>query len=101
MNVFIKYSFSFKFNTAKIEYYLTFYDENNNILFPSDLSLYNDFHVFCNIKINNNHSVYSLTNIYDKYYSCIEFFNLNEIINFGLEVYYNYENINYSNFFLF
>ena len=96
---YLKYSFSFKFNIAKMEYYLTFYDENNNILFPSDLSLYNDFHVFCNIKINNNHSVYSLANIYDKYYSCIEFFNLNEIINFGLEVYYNYENINYSNFF--
>ncbi len=95
---YLKYSFSFKFNIAKIEYYLTFYDENNNILFPSDLSLYIDFHVFCNIKINN-HNIYSLANIYDKYYSCIEFFNLNEIINFGLKVYYNYENINYSNFF--
>lgn len=97
-----KYSFSLKYNIAKVEYNITFYDEYNQLFFPSDLMLYNDFHIICYIKINNtSHSVNSLANIYNKYFNCIEFYNLNEIINFGIKVYHKNENIYYSNFFFF
>ena len=97
---YVKFSFSFKFNIAKIEYNITFYDENDNIIFPSDLILYNNIQVFCNIKINNtSHSIYSLANIYNKYFSCIEFFNINENIYFGIKVYLINEKINYSQFY--
>ena len=92
-------SFSFKFNIAKIEYNITFYDENDNIIYPFDLLL-NDFRVICNSKINNtNLNINSLANIYNKYFSCIEFFNLNEIIDVGINIYHIHEKSNYSNFY--
>ena len=50
---YFKFSFSFKYNIAKIEYNITFYDGNDNIIFPSDLMLYNNYQVICNITINN------------------------------------------------
>lgn len=97
---YLYYSFSFKFNIAKIEYNIRFYDGNDNILFPSDLMLYHNFHVFCHIKINNtNYSVDSLANIYNNYFNCIDFFNLNEIIDFGIKIYHNNATNNYSNYF--
>ena len=96
---YFKFSFSFKYNIAKIEYNISFYDGNDNIIFPSDLMLYNNYQIICNIKINNtNHSIFSLANIYNKYFSCIEFFNINENIYFGINVYDINEKINYSRF---
>ena len=96
---YFKFSFSFKYNIAKIIYNITFYDGNDNIIFPSDLVLYNNYQVICNIKINKTiHSIFSLANIYNKYFSCIEFFNINENIYFGINVYHINEKINYSSF---
>ena len=96
----VKYSFSLKYNIAKIEYNITFYDENDNIIFPSDLLLYSNFRVICNINVNNtNYNIYSLANIYNKCFSCVEFSNLNEIIYFGIKIHIINENINYSKFY--
>lgn len=58
-----KYSFSYKFNLAKIEYNIIFYDKNDNIIFPSELILYNDINIICHFKTNNtNQNIYSLAN---------------------------------------
>ncbi len=100
----IKYSFSFVFNIVKIEYYIGFYDRNNNIIVPSDLSLHNNLHVICHFEETKNKAkVNSLANIYkNKYFYCIEFFNFNDIINVGIKLYIlknnkytNYYNINF------
>jgi hypothetical protein len=84
----LNYSFSFAFNIIKIEYYIGFYDNSNNIITPSDLSLYNNFHVVCHFEeIKTNIKVDSLANIYkNKYFYCIEFFNFNEEINLGIKL---------------
>ena len=93
---YLKYSFSLKYNIAKIEYNITFYDENENIIYPSDLLLYSDFRIICNININNtNSNIYSLADIYNTCFSCVEFFNLNEDIKIGINIYNINENINY------
>ena len=86
---YIKYTFSFKFKVVKVEYNVVFYDKNDNIVAPSNLSLYNNFHLICHIDIKD-----ALTNIdslgynhQNKYYICIEFFNLHEKITFGIKLY--------------
>ena len=85
---YFNYSFSFAFNIIKIKYYIGFYDKNNNIITPSDLSLYNNVHVICHFEdLKNNTKVDSLANIFEnKYFYCIEFFNFNEKINFGIKL---------------
>ena len=98
---FLKYTFSLKYNIAKIEFNITFYDENEKIIYPSDLLLYSDFRIICNININNTSSyIYSLADIYNSCFSCIEFFNLNEDIKIGINIYNINENINYSKSYL-
>ena len=83
---YFNYSYNFKYNIIKVEYNIGFYDKNNNIIFPSDLTLYNNVHIFCHImKDKNNNNIESLPNIYkNKYYNCIEFININDNIKFGI-----------------
>ena len=59
------------------------------IISPSDLTLYNDLNIICHIKIiNTNNTIDSLANIYkNQYYQCIEFFNINEKVKFGIKIY--------------
>ena len=94
---YINYCFSFKYNYVMIEYNLGFYDEDNYIIFPSDLSLYNNFSIFCYIELKNqNKSIYSFAGVVNNsFYNCKEFINLNEKINFGIIIYKNYEYANY------
>ena len=82
------YSYSFKYNIIKIEYNIGFYDKNNNLIIPSDLSLYNNLHIFCHVDKNKNYSyIESLANINNnKYYKCIEFFNINDIFKLGINL---------------
>ena len=96
----LKYSFSFAFNIIKIEYYIGFYDKNNNIIIPSDLSLYNNFHVICHFEeLKKEVKIDSLANIYkNKYFHCIEFFNYNEKINIGIILYEEKKNTNTKRF---
>ena len=83
-----KYSFSFVYNIIKVEYNISILNEKENIVFPSDISLYNNFHVFCYFEvINLNVSIVSLANIYNnEYYNCIEFFKIGERIKFGIKI---------------
>ena len=108
LNYFYNYSFSFKFNISKIEYNIVFYDNSNKLILPSDMTLYNDLHIVCYINDENNKSyIKSLAEISEnKYFSCIEFINLNETVNFGIEIfnneisyiiYFNLISINYNN----
>jgi hypothetical protein len=72
-----------------IEYNLLFYDEDENLIFPSDLTLYNNISIICYIELKNkNKIIYSYAGIVNnKYYNCIEFINLNENINYGIIFY--------------
>ena len=99
-----KYDFSFKFKILMIEYNIGFYDKDEHLLSPSDLKLYENLTVICHIEISNNtFSINSLASIYqDKYYNCIEFFNINERIKFGINIYNNIEegnSVNYTTYF--
>ena len=51
----IRYLFSFKFKIIKVEYNIEFYENNNNSILPSDLTLYKNLHIFCHFEsINSN-----------------------------------------------
>lgn len=63
---------------------------------PSDLSLYNKLHIICYMKNKNNSIlINSLANIIkNEKFQCIEYFNINEKINFGIKIYFeNKENV--------
>lgn len=45
---------SIKFKLMKIEYIIKIFDKNNNLLLPSDLVLYKNIHIICNIEIINS-----------------------------------------------
>ena len=94
----IKYVFSFKFKLIKFEYNIGFYDINYNLVSPSDLSLYNKLHIICYFEvINKNIKLYSIPNIYkNKYFQCIEFFNINEKVKLGFKIYKNEKQIEFS-----
>ena len=106
-NIFdINYLYSFKYNIIKIEYKIEFLDKNNNIILPSDLIIKGNIRLICYISIlYNNQIINSLPNIYfNKYYKCIEFFNINEKIKIGIKLYEinenkkNIEKFNYNLF---
>ena len=81
--IFFEYYYSLKFNIIKINYRIQFYDNNHNIIPPSEL-LNNNIHVICYIKAKIN--IDSLANIIkNQYFDCIEFFNINENIKFGIK----------------
>ena len=87
---YIKYYYSFRFNKAKIEYNIGVYDNSKNLILPSDLSLYSNIHLLCRFNImNSDEYIYSLPNIdNNKYFQCIEFYNINENMNFGIKIYF-------------
>jgi hypothetical protein len=104
----IRYSFSFKYKIVKIEYNIGFYDEEENLISPFEISLYSNMSIVCNIEIEYNKiNIDSLANIKNnKYFNCIEFFNINERITLGIKAYniddnhlFNYMSLFKNNFF--
>ena len=112
----LNYSYSFKFNITKIEYNIHFYNHNNILVYPSELSYEYELNIICHIKFINGINIDSLANInLNKYYNCIEYFKINEKISFGIKIYknfndkenrtiyyfkdylFNYNNFNYKN----
>ena len=82
----INYYFSYKFNKIEVEYNLQFFDKENNIIIPSDLSLYYNLHVFCILKDHNN-LIQSISNIYqNKYFVCLEYSELNKYSKFEIKI---------------
>ena len=93
---FMKYSFSFKYKMIKMEYNVGFYDKNNSLIPPSNLALYKNLHIICNIITKDNKSIDSLAYIYkNKYFNCIEFCKINENIKFGIKIYQINKKIEY------
>ena len=88
----VDFCFSFKFGISKVEYYIGFY-EKKKLIYPSNLALHKNLHILCNInsKNKNEEFVYnsdSIPNIYsNKYFKCIEFFNINDTLEFGIKIY--------------
>ncbi len=93
----INYFFSLKFKIIKIQYKISFYDNYHNLIIPSHLTLYYNIHIVCySNEINNNISIIYIANIYEnKYFSCIDYINQNEIIKFGISIYKNYKFIEF------
>ena len=85
----IRYFREIKNKIIKVEYLIGFYDLNKNLIAPSDLTLYYEYHVLCyNNHLKNNIFIISLANIYENnHYHCTEFFNKNENIKFGIIIY--------------
>ena len=79
---------SYKFNISELRYNINFYDKNNMLIKPSDLTLFYNLHVVCYAKIQNKIYIESLANIIqNKELNCIEYFNLKEKISFGIKIY--------------
>ena len=84
----LNYTFSRKFNMVKVEYIIGLYDENKTLLFPSDMTLFEDLHFACYLELSKKRSVNSLAYIYlGKYIKCNEFFKYGEKIKFGLAIF--------------
>ena len=96
----VNYSISFIFQIVKVEYNIGFYDKNNSLILPSDLSLYYNYSIICHIESKFIYlTINSFANIYqNKFYNCIEFLKINEKINFGITI-YNFNNSFYINLF--
>lgn len=99
----INYEFNYVLNISKISYKFGFFDFNKNLISPSELSLYNDLHVFCTMNLkNNDDKINSFANIYkNSFFECIEFFNINEKITFGIQIYQIESVIRYSYIYFF
>ena len=82
------YSYSLQYKIAEVNYCIDFYDEYNNSIIPSKLSLLN-FHIICHMKSKiNENNFETFANIYEnKYFCCLEYFNIREKIIFGIKVY--------------
>ena len=98
----MNYSFSYKFGKVEFEYYFLFYDNENNFIFPSDLALYYDLHVFC-VSKKKNITLQSIGNIYlNKYFNCLEYIDFSMPTKFGLNIcYYSSNSSNCTLFDLF
>ena len=90
----IKYLYSFKFNIVKVEYNIQFYESSQTSIFPSDLTLYKNLHIFCHLETNNSNIIInSFPDIIEnKIFKCIEYFNIYENIKFGIKIYEIKEN---------
>ena len=82
----VKYYFSYEYNKTELEYNFHFFDKENNLIIPSDLSLYYNLHVFCVINYRNI-TLQSISNIYqNKFFSCLEYFELNFFAKFEIRI---------------
>ena len=90
-----KYDFSFDYNISKIQYNVILLDHNKKEIKPSDFNFRYNNHFFCYFKNESeNNIIYSYPSIIlNKYFSCIEYININDKGEFGFIFYRtNYEN---------
>ena len=95
----IKYFYSFKYKTIKIEYNFEFYESNNNLILPSDIALYKNLHIFCQIELNNSNTIINSFPdiVQNRNFKCIEYFNINENIKFGIKIFETNKNEEFIN----
>ena len=83
---FFNYYYSYYFNQVEFEYCFFFSDQENNLIYPSDFTLYYNLHVFCILKSRNAH-LQSLSHIHqNKYFCCLEYYELNNSIEFEVKI---------------
>ena len=89
----VNYDFSLKNNIMRIEYNIQFFEGNDVLISPSDFALYKELQVICTLETFNPPSIiYTYPNIVNnKYYQCIEYFDINEKIVIGIKLYQNIE----------
>ena len=56
----LEYLYSLKFNLVKIEYIFNFYNKKDELIIPSELTLYENLQIFCNIEILNSNIIIKL-----------------------------------------
>ena len=85
----LSYNINYRFNIIQVEYNILFYNKNQNLIIPSDLSLNYNLHLLCHVKIiDSNISVDSLAFIHqNKYFKCIEYIHIGEKLKFGIILY--------------
>jgi hypothetical protein len=76
-----------------IKYIFGFYDYNNRVISPTEIFNRN-LGLICSTYITNqNIDINSMPNIYhNKYFKCVEYYKINEKINFGIKIYKKEEN---------
>ena len=83
----VKYEYSLKFHMIKVEYKVSFFSENQNLISPYDINSDNKYRIFCHMKIDNINPIISMPLITEnKYFSCIEFIDLKDNVNFGIKI---------------
>ena len=99
----ISFSFDQINNIIKTDFMIDFYDQNKDIIIPSDLALYNQLHINCiMIDLSNSAVITSLANIIDnKHFICTELFYKSQNILFQIEIYQNNKLPKNKKFFLF
>ena len=97
------YEFSFEYNIITLIYEITFYNENNSLIKPSDLTLKKKLHILCHIYDKNQGiMIDTLANIKEnKYFYCVESIKIKQITKFGIKIYQIQENIEYCNIYFF
>jgi CDP-glycerol glycerophosphotransferase (TagB/SpsB family) len=100
------YTYSNKYNITKVDYTIGVYNEEKYLIYPSDLSLYNDVHVTCFLEIQNDTNIteiYSIPDIHNNnYFKCTEFYNISEKVKFGIKIFHKKDSvIIYNEIFLF
>jgi len=94
----VRYYYSFKYNIVKLDYSIGFYDEKENLISPTDLFVYYNLSILCNIIIDYKINIDSLAKIKsNKYFNCIEFYKINEEITVGIKI-YNIDENNINNY---
>ena len=83
---YFNYIYSEKYQKVKLVYHIGIYDENKELIEPSDFPLYDKLTLFCFMDVKKPRTtIYSLPQIVqNKYFECIEFFDLKESVNFGI-----------------
>ena len=84
---YLNYYFSHEYDKVRFEFNFGIYDKNKTLIQPSDFSLYNGMCVLCHMKVGKT-NIYSLPQILEnKYFNCIEFFEIGEKVKFGLHIF--------------
>lgn len=96
----LTYLLSNKYNAIEFNYYISFYDNEYKLIKPSDLTLFNNVHIICNIISNNKTSIIFLAKIYkNKQFNCIQYINIYQKFQLGIKIYIKNKPYNKTIFF--
>ena len=90
---YMNYDFSVKYNMVRIEFNIGFFENDDIYIAPSDLALYKGIQMVCMLEIVASQKViFTFPHIIDnKYFQCIEYFNMNEHVSIGIKLYQTFD----------